>query len=205
MPRALLALLTLILAVVAPVSEAKRLALVVGNDNYRNISALHNARSDAKAVAKSLEEVGFDVTLKLDLGDRGLKEALRNFKARVQGGDDAVFYFSGHGMQFGAANYLLPVDITGENEDQVKDDALPLQRVLDDLSDQKARFTLAIVDACRNNPFKGRAKSLGGKGLVPVNPATGQMVLYPQGPVRNLWTGSLTVTAPPTGYSPGCC
>jgi formylglycine-generating enzyme required for sulfatase activity len=160
---------------------AKRLALVVGNDSYRLIGPLRNARADAKAVARALESAGFEVTVKTDLGKDALKAALRNFKAKVEGGDDAVFYFSGHGVQFGAANYLLPVDIEDENEDQVKDDALPLQRVLDDLSDQKARFTLAIVDACRNNPFKTKGKSLGGKGLMPVNPATGQMVLYAAG------------------------
>ena len=71
---------------------------MVGNDNYRNVSPLRNARSDARAVARALEVAGFEVTLRLDLGDRGLKEALRNFKATVEGGDDAVFYFSGHGV-----------------------------------------------------------------------------------------------------------
>ncbi len=153
----------------------------MGNDSYRHVSELRNARSDAKAVAKALEAAGFGVTVRYDLGDKALKEALRNFKSKVQGGDDAVFYFSGHGVQLGVANFLLPVDIEGENEDQVKDDALPLQRVLDDLSDQKARFTLAIVDACRNNPFKNKGRTIGGRGLVPVNPATGQMVLYSAG------------------------
>ncbi len=181
MPRVLLALLLLFLTLVAPASEAKRLALVVGNDSYRNLKPLINARSDARAVAKALEAAGFEVTVKTDVGRDSLKAALRAFKARVDGGDDAVFYFSGHGVQLGAANYLLPVDIEDESEDQVRDDALPLQRVLDDLSDQKARFTLAIVDACRNNPFKAKGRSMGGKGLVPVNPATGQMVLYAAG------------------------
>jgi uncharacterized caspase-like protein len=162
-------------------TDGKRIALVVGNDSYRHISVLRNARSDARAIAEALRTAGFDVTLKYDLGDKALKEAVRGFKQRIEGGDEAVFYFSGHGVQFGAANYLLPVDIAAEEEEQVKDDALPLQRVLDDLQEQKARFSLAIVDACRNNPFKGRGKNIGGRGLAPVNPATGQMVLYSAG------------------------
>jgi hypothetical protein len=53
--------------------------------------------------------------------------------------------------------------------------------VLEDLQEQKARFTLAIIDACRDNPFKGKGRSIGGRGLQPVNPATGQMVLYSAG------------------------
>jgi len=164
-----------------PRGSGKRLALVVGGDNYRHVSTLRNARADARAVSVALKKAGFDVTVEYDLGDKALKEAMRNFKARISGGDEAVFYFSGHGVQFGSANYLLPVDITGESQEQIQDDALSLQRVLDDMQEQKARFSLVIVDACRNNPFRNQGRALGGRGLIPVNPATGQMVLYSAG------------------------
>jgi hypothetical protein len=110
-----------------------------------------------------------------------MKEALRNFKAQISGGDDAVFYYSGHGVQFAGTNYLIPIDILPQSEDQVADDAVPLQRVLDDLQDQKTKFALAIVDACRNNPFKSSGRAIGGRGLAPVSAATGQMVLYSAG------------------------
>ncbi|MDP2809734.1 MAG: caspase family protein [Rhodocyclaceae bacterium] len=163
------------------VSTAKRLALVIGNDSYQKVDALMNARADARAMAKALAAAGFVVTLRLDLTEKATKEAVRRFKAQVGGGDEAVFYFSGHGVQLGGANYLLPIDIAGENEEQVKDEALPLQRVLDDLQEQKARFSLAIIDACRNNPFKGAGRSIGGRGLAPTSAATGQMVLFAAG------------------------
>ena len=140
-----------------------------------------NARADARAIAAELKAVGFDVTLKQDLTEKAMKAALRDFKARVAGGDEVVFYFSGHGVQFGGTNYLVPVDITAESEAQVADDAVPLQRILDDLTEQKARFSLAIIDACRNNPFKEAGRAIGGRGLVPVTPATGQMIMYSAG------------------------
>lgn len=162
-------------------TEARRLALVIGNDSYQHAEPLRNARADAKAVASALQSEGFAVTLKQDVGLPSMKEALRNFKALVAGGDEVVFYFSGHGVQFGGSNYLIPVDLTPQNEEQVADDAVALQRVLDDLRDQKARFTLAIIDACRNNPFKGSGRAIGGRGLAPVTAATGQMVLYSAG------------------------
>jgi hypothetical protein len=110
-----------------------------------------------------------------------MKSALRDFKAQVAGGDEVVFYFSGHGVQFGGTNYLVPVDITADSEAQVADDAVPLQRILDDLTEQKARFSLAIIDACRSNPFKEAGRAIGGRGLVPVTPATGQMIMYSAG------------------------
>jgi uncharacterized caspase-like protein len=162
-------------------AEARRLALVVGNDSYKNVEPLKNARQDAKAIAEALKGLGFDVTLKQDLTLTALKATLREFKSRVSGGDEVVFYFSGHGVQFDGTNYLVPIDIVAESEQQVADDAVPLQRVLDDLRDQKARFSLAIVDACRDNPFKGQGRAIGGRGLAPVTAANGQMVLYSAG------------------------
>ena len=159
------------------------MALVIGNDSYQNVTSLENARSDARAIAASLQQAGFAVTLKLDANRNAMLEAVRNFKNQVSGGDVAVFYYSGHGVQLGAANYLLPVDIRGDSEDQVRDDALPLQRLLDDLQDQKTKFSLAIIDACRDNPFKVAGKrSIGGtRGLASTTAATGQMVLFSAG------------------------
>ena len=165
----------------APLAEAKRVALVIGNDAYQNVQALKNARSDAKAIAVELKTVGFDVTLKQDLNQKAMKAALREFKAQVSGGDEVVFYYSGHGVQFGGTNYLIPVDIAAESEEQVADDAVALQKVLDDLDERKARFSLAIIDACRSNPFKEKGRAIGGRGLVPVTPATGQMIMYSAG------------------------
>jgi uncharacterized caspase-like protein len=162
-------------------ADAKRLALVIGNDSYQNVQPLQNARSDAKAIAAELKAVGFDVTLKQDLTQKMMKSALRDFKAQVAGGDEVVFYFSGHGVQFGGTNFLVPIDITADSEAQVADDAVPLQRILDDLTEQKARFSLAIIDACRSNPFKEAGRAIGGRGLVPVTPATGQMIMYSAG------------------------
>ena len=179
-PAGLVALMLLGL-ILAGRAEARRLALVVGNDNYQNVQHLTNARSDAKAIAAELGAVGFDVALKLDLSEKFMKAALRDFKSQVHGGDDVVFYFSGHGVQFGGTNYLIPVDIAADSEAQVADDAVSLQRILDDMTEQKVRFSLAIIDACRSNPFKEAGRAIGGRGLVPVTPATGQMIMFSAG------------------------
>jgi uncharacterized caspase-like protein len=175
-------LAALLLLICAPaIQAAHRLALVIGNDNYQHAEVLRNARADARAVAAALQALGFTVTLEQDLTLQQMKVALRAFKAQVAGGDEAVFYFSGHGVQFGGTNYLIPVDLLPQNEAEVADDSVALQRVLDDLSEQKARFSLAIIDACRENPFKGSGRSIGKRGLAPVTAATGQMVLYSAG------------------------
>lgn len=161
--------------------STRRLALVIGNDAYQAVPKLLNARADARAMAKQLEATGFKVTLQLDLSERAMKDALRTFRTSIEGGDEVVVFFAGHGVQLGAANYLLPVDIRGDSEEQVKDEAIPLQKILDDLGERKARFSLAIVDACRDNPFRSQGRAIGGRGLAPTAAASGQMVIFSAG------------------------
>ncbi len=165
----------------APPPSGRRRALVIGNDSYQRIAPLINAREDARAIANSLQALGYEVTLRLDQPEKEFKRTWRTFAGQVQGGDEVVVFYAGHGLQVGAGNYLLPVDIAGESEAQVRDDALSLQRILEDLSDRKARATLAIVDACRDNPFKGAGRSIGARGLAPTQAATGQMILFSAG------------------------
>ncbi len=160
---------------------ANRRALVIGNDAYKQVTQLVNARADASAMADSLRKVGYQVTLKLDLNEKDMKIALRTFKSQIEGGDEVLFFFAGHGVQLGASNYLLPIDIAGESEEQIKDDAMQLQKVLDDINERKAKLTLALIDACRDNPFKVAGRAIGGRGLAPTTAATGQMVIFSAG------------------------
>lgn len=160
---------------------SNRRALVIGNDAYKSIPKLLAAREDARTVASNLSAMGYQVTLKLDLNEKDMKSALRTFASQVQGGDEVMFFFAGHGVQLGSANYLLPTDIVGDSEAQVRDEAIQLQRVLDDMSEKKAKFTLAMIDACRDNPFKTTGRAIGGRGLAPTTAATGQMVIFSAG------------------------
>jgi uncharacterized caspase-like protein len=158
-----------------------RRALVIGNDTYKSVAKLLNAREDAREIASNLSALGYEVTLKVDLNEKEMKSQIRTFANQVQGGDEVIFFFAGHGVQLGSTNFLLPVDIIGESEAQIRDESIQLQRILDEMSDRKAKFTLAIVDACRDNPFKSTGRSIGGRGLAPTSPATGQMIIFSAG------------------------
>jgi hypothetical protein len=158
-----------------------RKALVLGNDNYSQVSALKNAVADAKAMAKRLSGLGYAVTTSFDSSRRKMLETIRNFSYNVQGGDEVVFFYAGHGVELSGQNYLLPTDIRGDDPRQVQDDAIELQRVLNDMSQSRAKFTLAVVDACRDNPFKSAGRAIGGRGLAPTTAATGQMVIFSAG------------------------
>jgi hypothetical protein len=164
-----------------PVTFASRKALVIGNDLYSQVSKLTNAGADADAMARSLELVGYKVYKHLNLSEKRFKQAVREFKQQLNAGDEVLFFYAGHGVQLGNANYLLPIDVQGEHEDQVKDDAILLQKVLDDLDEKKTKFALAVIDACRDNPFKGKGRAIGGRGLAPTTAATGQMIMFSAG------------------------
>lgn len=164
-----------------PVVMARRRALVIGNDNYRNVQKLENAVGDAKSMASALEELGYKVDLHANLTERGFKRALRDFRADLKGGEEVLFFYAGHGVQLGNSNYLLPVDLGSDSSEQVQDESIELQKVLDDLSEQKTKFALAVIDACRDNPFKQAGRAIGGRGLAPTTAATGQMVMFSAG------------------------
>ncbi|MEY4427330.1 MAG: hypothetical protein RLZZ182_19, partial [Pseudomonadota bacterium] len=160
---------------------ANRLALIIGNDQYRFVPPLQNAVADANTIAEAFRKAGYKTTV---LGNRDLKsmkDDIRTFRKQVQSGDEVVFFYSGHGTQMGGENFLLPIDVRAESADQVRDDALSLSQVLNDLRTSNPAFTLAIVDACRDNPFASKGRAIGGRGLTGVAGATGQMVMYAAG------------------------
>ena len=177
-----------------PLRQSPRHALVIGNAQYTSVGGLGNSVADAKAFAKALDGFGFQVALHTDIKDSEFKKAVQDFKNRLETGSEVVFYFAGHGVQFGTANYLLPVDVGAESSDGVRQSSVELQQILNSISEKKLRFTLAVVDACRDNPFMVAAASpngrglkdnpkmtaiLNSKGITPTNTAAvGQMVIY---------------------------
>jgi hypothetical protein len=169
-------------SIAPPTVYANRKALVIGNDSYQKVTPLANAREDAKVLAESLTALGYKVSLKLDVTEKQFKSEIRTFKSQVQPGDEVAIFYAGHGVQINSTNFLLPIDIGGQNEEEVKDEAISLQRLLDDMNEKGAKFTLAMIDACRDNPFKVAGRSIaGGRGLAPTTAATGQMIVFSAG------------------------
>lgn len=155
-----------LLVVVATAALAQtRHALVIGIDDYTEVPALMKARNDARAVHAALEAAGFEARLLLDSDGLTLFGALERFAARIEPGDEAVFFFAGHGVELNGENFLLPADIPAPNiggDLLVRRLALPVQEVLETMQGRGARLSLLILDACRDNPFPRQGtRSLG--------------------------------------------
>jgi formylglycine-generating enzyme required for sulfatase activity len=149
------------IARVPAASTGRRLALLIGNKDYSK-KPLTNPVNDATDLAAALKDVGFDATLALNLNRRDLDGSVRAFAARVQPGDTALFYFSGHGMEVEGQNYLLPIDFDAQAEEDVRYQALPASQVQDRLHGRGARVSILILDACRNNPYRSWKSGAGG-------------------------------------------
>ena len=131
----------------------RRIALVIGNGKYENAGVLTNPVNDAVAIGDLLKKAGFDVVdLRLNLGVVEFKRAVREFVDRAANADVAVVYYSGHGLEFGGVNYLVPVDAKLTSVLDMDDEAVSLDRILIAAGHVK-KLSLIILDACRENPF----------------------------------------------------
>jgi formylglycine-generating enzyme required for sulfatase activity len=84
---------------------------------------------------------------------------LGNLVSRIKPEDTFIFYFSGHGMVREGKQYLLTINSDPRSLDTLEMSALPLEKVRSMLKRIKARQILSIIDACRNDPEKGKGDS----------------------------------------------
>ena len=168
-------------------AEAKRRALIVGNDNYKHVTPLKKAVNDANAIATTLQDLGFQIDIHNNLDRRTMNSAIANFTGTIEKDDEVVFFFSGHGIAVRGENYLLPIDVPAVNPGQegfIRREAFQEDEIIHALKSAGARVSILILDACRNNPFpKKGTRSLGRKvGLGrTVAPPEGTFVMYSAG------------------------
>ncbi|HLZ05252.1 MAG TPA: caspase family protein [Bradyrhizobium sp.] len=183
MRSAFLIILALLSSLVAgPARAEKRVALVIGMSEYRQVPRLPNPTRDADVMTELFRKAGFDlVESKRDLGIAGLRSALREFAAAARDADIAVVYYAGHGMEVDGVNYLIPVDAKLASDFDIEDETVSLDRVLQAVEPVK-RLKLVILDACRDNPFantmkRSMASRSIGRGLAKVEPASSDTLI----------------------------
>lgn len=171
---------------VIPAAAEKKLALVIGINDYREIPKLEKAVGDAQAIGQTLSGLGYEVTTALDMDRRGLNLALSKLYASVEPGDTVLVHYSGHGVQIENDNYLLPADVpapTDGNAELLKSESLRLLTLIETLGQKGAGARILIIDACRDNPFAtGGKRSIGGtRGLANVATDKGTFIMYSAG------------------------
>ncbi|MDR0707369.1 MAG: tetratricopeptide repeat protein [Treponema sp.] len=152
------------LSSLAPVAAQQKYALVIGNGAYKNLARLNNPVNDANDMAASLRELGFTVDAVVDSGRVQMEDAIERFKNRLSVSKNSYgfLFYAGHGVQSGGVNYLIPVDADIRSEAYLRDRAVSVQAMLDEINQAGNELNIVVLDACRDNPFSwGRSGSRG--------------------------------------------
>ena len=156
-----------------------KFALVIGNASYSGLTPLANPVNDATDVSAVLQHMGFTVEKILNGNRVQMEDAVLRLKNRLSGVKDAYgfFFYAGHGVQSGGENYLIPVDASISSENYLRDRAVSVQALLDDLNDAGNGLNVVVLDACRDNPF-GWSRS-GSRGLAIISrQPTDSIIVY---------------------------
>ncbi|MGD9924424.1 MAG: caspase family protein [Pseudorhodoplanes sp.] len=167
-----------------PASAQERFALVIGNSQYKSVSALANPARDVEAVGALLKDAGFNVTSGLDLDKSSMSKVIRFFTTSIAEKPEntvALIYFAGHGVQVDGENFLVPVDAAIAREADVPLEAMRMADLMSMLETVRAKTRIVILDACRDNPFDDIAKTAP-RGLALVNAPAGTLLAYSTSP-----------------------
>lgn len=136
-----------------PISE-RRIALVIGNANYKAEKSLSTPIPDAIEVSKKLSALGFNVYVMFDADIEAMNDAIKRFASYATQYQTALVYYAGHGSQFNGDAYLIPVDAEVETSYDVLEGKrwLPTKRIVSFLNDVPTLTTrIVMLDACRTN------------------------------------------------------
>ncbi len=158
----------------APPAE-RRTALVIGNAAYTT-APLRNPVHDARAIAATLTQVGFQVTTLEDATRETMLTAIAALGTQRAPGGVGLFFYAGHGLQIKGENYLVPVDAPFDAA-TLEDHMVPVQRVIERMEDAKNGVNILLLDACRTNPFVARTRSAQ-QGLAPMETPLGTIVAF---------------------------
>ncbi len=164
----------LMLGLAGAASAEPRVALVIGNSAYQgDLPALPNPANDAKLMAKTLKSIGFDVVEAEDASQDQMKKAIAEFSDKLAAAGKegtGLFFYAGHGLQVAGENYLIPIDAKIKSERDVDLVSVSAGTVMKQMEFAESAVNIIILDACRNNPLGGDARSLS-RGLAKIETA----------------------------------
>lgn len=164
------------------ISEEQRVALVIGNSAYQNISALPNPTNDAKLMGSTLQQLGFETMIVTDLSRDDMIKKIREFGQRLeQTKAVGLFFYAGHGLQVDGHNYLIPVNAQIAKKQDVEFECVNLDRLLGEMDYAGNDLNIIILDACRNNPF-ANVRAVNDGGLAAVNAPKGTFIAFATAP-----------------------
>ena len=183
------ATLMLFMANIHMASADRRTALVIGNSAYKTINPLPNPVNDATDMKAALEKLGFEVILKINADRSRIREAVRRFGDKIRQGGVGLFYYAGHGVQVDGINYIVPVGVDIKRRYDIEDQGLKMRYLLGAMEEANNKLNIIILDACRDNPFRGFSGRGSTRGLARMDAPTGSIIAYATGPGKKAADG----------------
>jgi TPR repeat protein len=122
-------------------------ALVIGNDQYRQLPRLNTAVNDAREIDRTLKDrYGFKVTLLLDADRYQILSALNGIRERLTDKDNLLIYYAGHGEldRKNQRGHWLPVDA----EPNSSANWISNNAITDILNAMNVQQLLVVADSC---------------------------------------------------------
>jgi formylglycine-generating enzyme required for sulfatase activity len=162
--------------------NTSRVALIIGNSSYPDAnSPLPTTVNDARTLADEFRQLQFDVDLKVNVGKEDMTKAIDVFLGKIKNGTDALFYFSGFGLQADRQTYLIPLNAQIWSEADVRRDGINVNDLLARMQSKGAKIKIVIIDAARRNPFERRFR-VSPIGLAPLLAPDGTLALFSVAP-----------------------
>jgi formylglycine-generating enzyme required for sulfatase activity len=168
------AIFLFILLISSALWAQQKYALVIGNGAYTGgLSQLRNTVNDANDMETALKGLGFTVEKVLDGNLDRMESAIMRLKNRLSAARNSYgfLFYAGHGVQSNGVNYLIPVGANIPSENFLRERAVSVQAMLDELNDAKNELNVVVLDACRDNPFGWSRSTSRGLTVVQHQPA----------------------------------
>jgi uncharacterized caspase-like protein len=174
----------------------ERVALIIGNGQYKAFGTLLNPINDAKDIAQALKYLGFRVIYQENATKRLMQQVINQFTRQLHKNSIGVFYYAGHGTQYAGENYLIPVDFNGHYEQDYKQQAIVAYQILVDMKTRGSSTSIMILDACRDNPLaqsktRGLTRYRSGvkNGLTSMQEMSGSYIAFSTSPGKVAYDG----------------
>lgn len=175
------------------VSNQKRVALIIGNGDYQNVSKLPNAANDAKLMGETLKQLGFETMVYTNIDRSQMKNVVYEFGDKLaEQKAVGLFFYAGHGIQVDGVNYLVPTTASLARKEDVEDVCFSIDKVMGQMEYAANDLNIIILDACRDNPFASASRAVKSNdgGLAQVNAPKGTFIAYSTAPGKTASDGT---------------
>lgn len=152
-------------------------AFIIGNSEYKT-GKLRYSVSDAEKFAKSLEELGFEITKLINGDKKAIEMQLSKFISKAQKYEEIIIYYSGHGIAINNTGYIIPIGAGIDDIADVKHNCINISMLAGSCKNDK-QTKIFVFDMALNNPFsRGIELKMHAQGMFGSNHSYNDLIVF---------------------------